>query len=113
MRPFRRWHSVAIVPWNSAGNGRWVLGDLRWTVVHNGGIYRLSGAEQRQQFLADPDRFAPANSGNDIVLSVTNNRSVPGQTAYCAIYDNRLYMFSSEATQAKFNRNPERYVTRK
>ncbi len=108
--------SVALggyCPVELSRNGRWVLGDLRWTVVHNGGIYRLSGAEQRQQFLADPDRFAPANSGNDIVLSVTNNRSVPGQTAYCAIYDNRLYMFSSEATQAEFNRNPERYVTRK
>jgi YHS domain-containing protein len=108
--------SVALggyCPVELSRNGRWVLGDLRWTVVHNGWIYRLSGAEQRREFLADPDRFAPVNSGNDVVLSVTNGGSVPGQTAYCAIYGNRLYMFSNEATQAEFNKNPERYVARK
>jgi YHS domain-containing protein len=108
--------SVALggyCPVELSKNGRWVLGDLRWTVVHQGWIYRLSGAEQRRLFLADPDRFAPVNSGNDVVLSVTKNRSVSGQTAHCAIYDNRLYMFSSATTQAEFNRNPERYVIRK
>jgi len=108
--------SVALggyCPVELSGNGRWVLGDLRWTVVYRGWIYRLSGAEQRQQFLADPNRFAPVNSGNDVVLSVDTNRNVPGQPAYCATYNNRLYMFSSAATQAEFNRNPERYATRK
>ncbi len=108
--------SVALggyCPVELSENGRWVLGDLRWTVVHRGWIYRLSGAEQRRRFLADPDRFSPANSGNDVVLSVTKNRSVAGRTAYCAIYDTRLYMFSSAATQAEFNRNPERYAIRK
>ena len=91
-------------------SGRWVLGDLRWTVVHRGWIYRLSGAEQRQQFLADPDRFTPVNFGNDVVLSVDQNRVVPGQTAHCAIYNDRLYMFSSVDTQIEFNKRPERYA---
>jgi hypothetical protein len=100
-------------PVELSGSGRWVLGDLRWTVVHRGGIYRLSGAEQRRQFLANPDRFAPANSGNDAVLSATRNCSAPGKTAYCAIYDNRLYMFSSEATQAEFNRTPQLYAAKR
>jgi YHS domain-containing protein len=93
-------------------NGRWVQGDLRWTVVYQGWIYRLSGDEQRRQFLADPNRFVPVNSGNDVVLSVDTNRSVAGQTTYCATYNNRLYMFSSAATQAEFNKTPERYATR-
>jgi hypothetical protein len=94
-------------------SGRWVLGDLRWTVVHQGCIYRLSGAAQRQQFLADPDRFAPVNSGNDIVLQVEKNRAVPGQAAHCAIYNNRLYMFSSADTRLEFNKHPERYAAGK
>jgi YHS domain-containing protein len=105
--------SVALngyCPVELSRNGRWVLGDLRWTVVYHGWIYRLSGAEQRQQFLDNPDRFAPVNSGNDVVWSVAKNRNIPGQTAYCAIYNNRLYMFSSAATQAEFNRTPERYA---
>ena len=35
------------------------------------------GAEQRRQFLADPDRFAPVNSGNDVVLSVNRASQRP------------------------------------
>jgi hypothetical protein len=97
-------------PVELARSGRWVLGDLRWTVVHQGCIYRLAGAAQRQQFLADPDRFAPVNSGNDIVLQVEKNRAVPGQAAHCAIYNNRLYMFSNADTRLEFNKHPERYV---
>ena len=91
-------------------NGRWVKGDLRWTVVHNGWIFRFSGPAQRQQFLADPDAFAPANSGNDPVVMVDENRSASGQANYCAIYDGRLYTFSSAATQARFNARPQRYA---
>jgi YHS domain-containing protein len=108
--------SVALggyCPVELSGRGRWVLGDLRWTVVCQGAIYRLSGAEQRRQFLANPDRFVPANSGNDVVLSIVKNRAVAGQTSYCATYNNHLYMFSSQATQDEFNRNPERYAVQK
>jgi YHS domain-containing protein len=93
-------------------HGRWTQGDLRWTVVYQGWIYRLSGAEQRQQFMADPESFAPVNSCNDPVLSVDENRTVAGQAAYCAVYDGRLYMFSSAASQAQFNQNPQRYAAR-
>ena len=91
-------------------NGQWIRGDLRWTVVHNGRIYRFSGAEQRQQFLADPQSFAPANFGMDPVLSLEEHRGVEGQVTYCATYNGRLYMFSSAATQSKFNLQPERYA---
>jgi hypothetical protein len=93
-------------------NGRWVQGNLRWTVVHQGWVYRLSGAKQRQEFLADPERYVPVNAGNDVVLSADQNRAVPGQPAHCAVYNDRLYMFSSSATQAEFNRRPERYTVK-
>ncbi len=100
-------------PVELVSNGRWVPGDLRWTVVHKGCIYRLSGARQREQFLAHPDAFAPVNSGSDPVLRVDQNRTVAGQPAYCATYDGRLYMFSSADTQARFNSNPQRYAAGK
>ena len=96
-----------------ATNGRWVLGDLRWTVVYKGGIYRFSGPAQRQRFLADPDAFTPVNSGNDPVLALDENRASPGQTAHCAMYNGRLYMFSSAASQARFNQSPRRYAAGK
>jgi YHS domain-containing protein len=97
-------------PVELARHGRWMPGDVRWTVVYRGRIYRLSGAQQRRQFLADPEKFVPANSGDDPVVSVGQKRSVPGQPAYCAIYHDRVYLFSSAATQAEFNADPNRYA---
>jgi YHS domain-containing protein len=90
--------------------GAWVRGDPRWTVIYQGAIFRFSGDAQRQQFTADPSAFVPAGSGSDVVLRVDEERSVPGQVAHCATYHGRLYMFSSPATQAKFNASPERYA---
>jgi YHS domain-containing protein len=97
-------------PVELARRGRWMPGDVRWTVVYRGRIYRLSGAQQRRQFLADPEKFVPANAGNDVVVSVGQKRLVPGQPAYCAIYRDRVYLFSSAATQAEFNAHPNRYA---
>ncbi|MEN6405006.1 MAG: hypothetical protein ABFC77_00890 [Thermoguttaceae bacterium] len=91
-------------------NGVWKQGDLRWTVVQNGHIYRLSGADQREAFLANPAAFVPACGGNDPVLASEQNLQTPGQTSCCALYEGRLYMFSSAATQTQFNRDPKRYA---
>jgi YHS domain-containing protein len=91
-------------------SGRWVQGDPRWTVIHQGFTYRLSGNEQRLQFLANPDRFAPANGGNDPVVSAYENRDVPGDLSYCASFKGKIYMFSSSATQMEFQKNPERVL---
>ena len=90
-------------------NGRWTRGDLHYTVVHDGAVYRLSGPAQWRKFQADPAAFVPAYSGNDPVLSVDQQQLVPGKIMYCATYNGRLYMFSSSVTQARFNQNPQRY----
>lgn len=91
-------------------HGRWVQGDPRWTVVYKGFIYRLSGNAQRQEFLANPEKFIPANGGFDPVISVTQRRNVPGQVNFCAAYKGRIYMFSSAATQQYFHNDPEAYA---
>jgi YHS domain-containing protein len=91
-------------------HGRWVQGDPRWTVVYKGFIYRLSGNVQRQEFIANPEKFTPANGGFDPVVSVTQRRNVPGQVNFCATYKGRIYMFSGAATQDYFRNNPEPYA---
>ena len=91
-------------------NGRWTQGDLRYTVVHDGAIYRLSGESQWREFQANPDAFTPAYSGNDPVASIDQQHLVPGKVMYCATYNGRLYMFANPDTQARFNKNPQRYA---
>jgi YHS domain-containing protein len=94
-------------------NGAWVRGDPRCTAIYQGAIYQFSGIAQRQQFTADPTAFVPVASGSDVVRQFDEGRTVPGHVAHCAIYKDRLYMFSGAATQAEFNANPGRYATAK
>jgi YHS domain-containing protein len=96
-----------------AREGRWVQGDPRWTVIHQGFTYRLSGNDQRAQFLAHPELFAPANGGNDPVISSAQKRNQAGEVSYCAEFKGRIYMFVNAETQAEFQKNPERYVNAK
>jgi YHS domain-containing protein len=91
-------------------HGRWAQGDPRWTVVYKGFVYRLSGNAQRQEFMANPEKFVPGNGGFDPVISLAEKRNVPGQVSFCAAYKGRIYMFSSAATQETFHNNPELYI---
>lgn len=91
-------------------NERWVAGDARFAAEYRGRIYFLAGASQHQEFLANPERYVPSHSGLDPVTLV-EGRPVPGQTEYCAVYDGRLYMFSSPDTLAEFRQNPRRYAS--
>jgi YHS domain-containing protein len=91
--------------------GRWVRGDARYQVTYRGRTVWLSGAAQRQQFLASPQRYAPAWDGNDPVLQVQEGRQVRGNLQYLAAYHQRLYLFAGPATLQRFLQAPERYAS--
>jgi YHS domain-containing protein len=52
----------------------------------------------------------PVNGGNDPVIAAKERRNAPGEVSYCAEFKGRIYMFTSAATQAEFQKNPERFV---
>jgi YHS domain-containing protein len=99
-------------PVELAKSGRWVEGDPQSSVVYRGKVYRFSGLKQRQQFLAAPEKFVPAFEGRDPVVLVKEKHVQPGRVDYCAMYQGRIYLFSSVATQKEFQRNPQRYGMR-
>ncbi len=88
---------------------RWVAGDRRWGMYHRGRLYFFAGPEEQRRFFADPDRYAPVLSGNDIVLAA-EGQVVPGRREYGVFCMKKVYLFSSEATRAKFEANPALYV---
>ena len=49
-------------------NSRWQPGKKTWGVIHRGRTYLFAGPEEQRRFLADPDRYAPVSSGDDVVL---------------------------------------------
>jgi protein disulfide-isomerase len=89
---------------------KWVPGDRRWGVIHQGRVYLFSGASEQARFYASPDTYAPAMSGNDVVLAAETGQMVPGQRQHGVFYGNRIYLFSSEQSLQKFERQPDRYV---
>jgi len=97
-------------PVTLADRGVWTEGRAQWGVRHRGRTYLFAGPEQQQAFLAAPDRYAPALSGDDPVMVFDQRRSMPGRRAYGVTYQSRMYLFSSPETRAQFAANPERYT---
>jgi thiol-disulfide isomerase/thioredoxin/YHS domain-containing protein len=101
-------------------NQRWVPGDTRWGLTFRGRTYLFAGPAQRDRFDAAPERYAPVVSGNDVVLLVEQGREVAGRREYGAWFwlegqpdgkgRKQVFLFSNEATRARFDANPSRYV---
>jgi YHS domain-containing protein len=91
--------------------GAWVEGRAQWGVRHRGRTYLFAGEAQQKAFLADPDRFAPAMSGDDPVLAFDAGKCTPGQRRYGVTYQSRMYLFSSPQTRDAFAANPQRYTS--
>jgi len=89
---------------------QWALGDRRWGAIHRGRTYLFTGPEEQARFFTNPDRYAPAVSGNDVVLAAEQGQPVPGMREHGVFFGNRVYLFSSEATLDKFARNPILYA---
>ena len=95
---------------------KWVRGDVRWGAIHRGRTYLFTTQQCQQSFLANPDFYSPVLSGNDPVAAVDEGRLVPGRREFGLafpkpeIFEGQIYLFSSEATRAIFEQNPERYA---
>jgi YHS domain-containing protein len=98
-------------PVTLAERGVWVEGRAQWGARHRGRTYLFATAEQQKAFLADPDRYAPALSGDDPVLAFDTGKSTPGQRRYGVTYQSRTYLFSSTDTRDAFAANPQRYTS--
>ncbi len=99
-------------PVSLVDKGTWVEGRAQWGARHRGRTYLFAGSEQQQAFLATPDRYAPALSGDDPVLACDSGRQVAGQRRFGVTYQARTYLFSSPETRAAFAANPQRYTAR-
>jgi thiol-disulfide isomerase/thioredoxin/YHS domain-containing protein len=97
-------------PMSLTEKGQWIPGDRRWGAEHRGRTYLFSGPNEQQRFFSDPDRYAPVISGHDIVLATEQNKLVPGKREYGDFCGNRIYLFSSQASMEKFEKNPGFYA---
>lgn len=99
-------------PVTLAEKGQWTEGRAQWGARHRGRTYLFAGEDQQRAFLADPDRYAPALSGDDPVLAFESGTASPGQRRYGVTYQSRMYLFSSPETRSRFAADPTRYAGR-
>ena len=88
----------------------WTRGDVHYGLVHQGQTYLFAGPEEMQRFYDNPERFAPVNAGNDIVLTVEKQQTTPGFRKHGVYYGGRIYLFAGEASVKKFSASPRYYV---
>lgn len=99
-------------PVTLAEQASWTEGRAQWGVQHRGRTYLFAGANEQQRFLANPDRYAPALSGDDPVVAFEAGKQIPGQRRYGVTYQARIYLFSSLETRSRFAANPQAYASR-
>jgi YHS domain-containing protein len=90
----------------------WAEGRPQYGARHRGRTYLFAGPDQQRAFLADPDRYAPALSGDDPVLAFEQGKSLPGQRRFGVACQSRIYLFASPQTRDAFAANPEKYTGR-
>jgi protein disulfide-isomerase len=94
---------------------RWASGDRRWGVIHEGRLYLFASEQAKDAFWRNPQRYAPALSGDDIVIFVETGHRTPGQVRIGAQHgqpEPRTFLFAGEASYEKFERNPLFYLDR-
>ncbi len=88
----------------------WQEGDRTYGCVHRGRVYLFCCAGHRDEFMTNPDAYAPVLSGYDPVIFAEQNRLVEGKREHGAFVDDRIILFADEVTFAKFRENSATYV---
>jgi YHS domain-containing protein len=76
----------------------------------NGHFYNFSSEEALGKFKADPEKYAPAAAGNDVVLAANEGTNREGSLDRAVWYRNKLYLFSSKGSQEEFVVSPSKFA---
>ena len=97
-------------PVTLAEKQQWISGDRRYGAIHRGRTYLFTGPEEQRRFFADPDRYAPIISGNDIVQAMEKGQAVPGRREHGVFCSGHVFLFADEVNLEKFRNNSTYYA---
>jgi hypothetical protein len=97
-------------PVSLVSDKRLVPGAIEYTVTHEGRLYRLASLMTLNLFNRDPQRYVPVNGGNCPVAQLDRGTMRPGDPNYGVLYQDRLYLCSSDADRKRFLEDPARYA---
>ena len=93
----------------------WVRGDYNHRLLFEGRLYFFAGKAQMEEFRQNPEKYAPAFQGVDLVVWKEQRKLVRGYRNYGAWIEapgmvERVYLFISEENLNKFAKNPHEYI---
>ena len=89
---------------------KWVKGKEEFVGNYLGVDYFFQSLEERELFLASPERYIPRLHGCDPVELQIARRAQVGAIELGSIYKGRLFFFQSEANRQRFQSNPAWYA---
>ncbi|MFN8831852.1 MAG: YHS domain-containing (seleno)protein [Labrys sp. (in: a-proteobacteria)] len=90
--------------------GKPVKGNEAFTHVWKGAKWLFVSAENRALFVADPERYAPQYGGY-CAYGVARGYLVSIEPDKYAVIDGKLYLNYNADVQAKWSKDPARYIT--
>jgi YHS domain-containing protein len=88
----------------------WKTGSSDITHEHEGQTFYFAAHEKRDEFKANPAKYAPRLMGCDPVVLSRNDLAVRGSVKFGAYYEGELFLFQSAESRATFRKNPGHYA---
>lgn len=88
----------------------WAVGNDKITADHRGIRYLFASELNRDQFLKNPEIYAPQDLGCDAVVLTDTQRAVTGSIRFGAFFDDRLYLFQSPENREEFKKTPLKFA---
>ena len=94
--------------------GRWVDGNKQIGCVHRDRVYLFVSADQREAFLANPDKLSPLLAGFDPVIFEETGKLIEGEEKFGTFMgkkpNQRIVLFKTADTRDRFQSEPSKYI---
>jgi YHS domain-containing protein len=80
------------------------------TSTYEGRLYQFSSVEAKTAFDAEPEKYAPAHGGADVIIQTNSHQAVDGTLDHAVWFRDKLYLFSSSESLEAFVLNPGDYA---
>jgi YHS domain-containing protein len=100
-------HGVALQGYDPVAyfkDGKPVEGDAANTTIWHGATYRFASAENRDAFVADPERYAP-QFGGYCAFAVSRGTTANGDPHQWAIVSDRLFLNNNALAMSLWNQD--------
>jgi YHS domain-containing protein len=88
----------------------WKTGNSDITLEHEGQTFYFTAPEKRDEFKANPAKYAPRLRGCDPVALVKSDLAVRGSVKFGAFYEGELFLFETFDNRAAFRKDPVKYA---